>query len=57
MQTPAIALPRWGRISGLPGMGGATEITAPQFEQNRALCGNPVPHRLQNTAIVEPPQE
>src|SRR5471030_1911068 len=34
MHTPAIALPWCGRINGLPGMGGATEITAPQFEQN-----------------------
>jgi hypothetical protein len=37
-------------------MGGAAEIVAPQFEQNRALCGNPVPHRLQNTAMVDPSQ-
>jgi hypothetical protein len=41
-----------GRISGLPGMGGAAEITVPQLEQNLALCGNGVPQRLQKTAIL-----
>jgi hypothetical protein len=35
-------------------MVGATEITAPQFEQNRALCGKPVPQPLQKTAIIDP---
>jgi hypothetical protein len=34
-----------GRISGLPGMGGVTFTVLPQFEQNRAVAGNPVPHR------------
>jgi hypothetical protein len=34
-----------GRTSGLPGIGCAAEITAPQFEQNRAPAGNPVPQR------------
>jgi hypothetical protein len=43
-----------GRISGLPGMGGAAEITAPQLEQNLALCGNATPQRLQKTAILVP---
>jgi len=45
MQTPAICLPTIGRTSGLPGGGGAAVTTFPQFEQNRALGGNPVPHR------------
>jgi hypothetical protein len=40
-----------GRTSGLPGTGCAAKITEPQLEQNRALCGNPVPQRLQKTAI------
>jgi hypothetical protein len=56
-QTPAICRPTSGRTSGLPGIGGATEITAPQFEQNRALWGNPVPQRLQKTAMIDPPSE
>jgi hypothetical protein len=41
-----------GRISGLPGMGCAMGMVAPQFEQKRALAGNPDPQRLQNTAIL-----
>jgi hypothetical protein len=28
-------------------------IVAPQLEQNRALAGNPVPQRLQKTAILK----
>jgi hypothetical protein len=34
-----------GRTNGLPGGGGAAVTTVPQFEQNRALGGNPVPQR------------
>jgi hypothetical protein len=45
MQTPAIWRPTIGRTSGLPGANGATGTTAPQFEQKRALGGNPVPQR------------
>jgi hypothetical protein len=45
MHTPAICLPAIGRTSGLPGGGGAAVTTFPQFEQNRALGGNPVPQR------------
>jgi hypothetical protein len=45
MQTPAICRPAWGLTSGLPGIGAATEITFPQFEQKRALGGSPAPHR------------
>jgi hypothetical protein len=45
MQTPAICLPTIGRTSGRPGAGGAAVTTFPQFEQNRALGGNPVPQR------------
>jgi hypothetical protein len=54
MQTPAIRRPNSGRASGLPNMGWATGITPPQLEQNRALNGKPVPHRLQKTAIIDP---
>jgi hypothetical protein len=43
-----------GRTSGLPGIDCTAGITAPQFEQNRALWGNPLPQRLQKTAIVNP---
>jgi hypothetical protein len=45
MQTPAICRPAIGLTSGRPG-GGAVAVTAlPQFEQNRALVGNPDPQR------------
>jgi hypothetical protein len=33
-------------------MVGAAGMTFPQLEQNRALGGNPVPQRLQKTAIM-----
>jgi hypothetical protein len=45
MQTPAICRPTIGRINGLPGGSGAVVTTVPQFEQNRALGGNPDPQR------------
>src|ERR1035441_4889938 len=32
-------------------------MTAPQFEQNRALPGSPVPHWVQYTGMANPPQE
>jgi len=32
-----------GLTSALPGIGCANGITAPQFEQKRALAGNPAP--------------
>jgi hypothetical protein len=35
-------------------MGCVNGITAPQFEQNRALWGNPVPQRVQKTAMIDP---
>jgi hypothetical protein len=35
-------------------MGWVAGITLPQLEQNRALGGNPVPQRLQKTAIGNP---
>jgi hypothetical protein len=45
MQTPAICRPTIGLTNGLPGGGGTFVTTFPQFEQNRALGGNPVPQR------------
>jgi hypothetical protein len=45
MHTPAICRPARGRTKGLPGWCGAAVTTFPQFEQNRALGGNPVPQR------------
>lgn len=45
MQTPAICRPACGRTSGRLVGGGATFTPAPQFEQNRAVAGNPVPQR------------
>jgi hypothetical protein len=54
MQTPAIMRPKCGRHSGRPGIADGTGTAAPQFEQKRAVGGNPVPQRLQNTAIFVP---
>jgi len=35
-------------------MGCGPEIETPQFEQNRAASGNPVPQRWQKTAMIDP---
>jgi len=46
--------PTSGLTSGLPVMNCGPQTAAPQLEQNRALSGNPVPQRLQNSAMIDP---
>ena len=55
MQTPAICRPAIGRTRGLPGGGGAAVTTFPQFEQNRALGGNPDSTALTVKGHDQPP--
>jgi len=53
--TPAMARPWMGRYSGREGAGGMAETVAPQLEQKRAVYGWLAPHRLQKTAMIDPP--